>query len=125
MLRPSERRKAPGRSRKHSPGRETIASVQALLWETIPLAAALALYWGFDWVAGQVAASAGPEWTQTTHGVLWVVHRLAFVQLIVPKGLVIINEIVALVMNIFETAADGLHRIKVAYHGEQADDDNQ
>lgn len=116
------RRIPQGRKRKRSPGRDALANVQATLWESIPLGLALGLSWGFDWVARQVAVSAGAEWSKTTHVALFIVDLVAFVQLVVPKALVILNEIVALGMNILETGAEGLYRVGVAFRGGRADD---
>lgn len=115
MTPPNERRTRQRRSTKKSPGVEAWGNVKALLWESIPLAVALALSWGFDEAARAVASSAGPEWGRATHAALIIVDLVAFIQLVVPKALVILNEIVALCMAIGETVALGLHRIGVAY----------
>jgi hypothetical protein len=96
-----------------------------MLWESLPLTVALALSYGFDHVARQVEHSAGEGWGKTTHVALLIVDLVAFVQLVVPKALVILNELVALIMNILETVALGLHRVGVAFRTGNSGDEGE
>ena len=111
----TEGRQRHRRERRKSPWKEAKQAVSAIVADAFPLLVAIGISIGTDWIVRRGAAEAGPEWARVTHATLLLVDLLTAVTLVVPKALVVLNEIAGLLMIVVETLALGVRRTIVAY----------
>lgn len=104
--------KPPAKKRtKHPNAGEAWAATTKMFWEMVPLIEALLISVAIHRFAQGIERFGGPDWTRPSHWFVQITTWVAFAQLVLPKALTLLVELIGLLFKVARAIIDGFRMV--------------